>query len=61
MNIMATGRKGSVIVGAFFPKRIQTKDQHYIAEKIHLGHMMIKDLNFPKCRCCGDIQCVCDA
>ena len=47
MNIMATGRKGSFFIAEFFPKCIQSKDQNYIAEKLHLGHMVIKDLNFP--------------
>ena len=46
MNIMATGRKGSVFIAAFFPKRIQSRDQNYIAEKLHLGHMLL-DINFP--------------
>ena len=47
MNIMATGRKGSFFIAEFFPKCIQSKDQNYIAEKLHLGHTLIKDLNLP--------------
>ena len=31
MNIMTTGRKGSVFIGEFFPKCIQSRDKDYIA------------------------------
>ena len=47
MNITATGRKGTVFIAAFFPKRIQSNDQNYTAEELHLGGMLIKDLSFP--------------